>query len=125
MRWLRYGLETRDLRPVSQLHREAPKPWTGAFNPKVTGSIPVRPITDIAQTALRNTDAPGGGSTTTRAPDARPGLRRLSECARRRASPQLTRSGMLDASRSSQVRPRHWAALRFCVSRRRGPPSLA
>jgi hypothetical protein len=39
------------LRPVYQLRQDVPKPWTGAFNPKVAGSIPARPtFSDIAQT---------------------------------------------------------------------------
>ena len=44
MRLARCRSETRDLRPVYELRRDVPKPWTGAFNPKVAGSIPARPI---------------------------------------------------------------------------------
>ena len=44
MRWARHRPETRDLLPIRQLCRDVPKPRTGAFNPKVAGSIPARPI---------------------------------------------------------------------------------
>jgi hypothetical protein len=37
----------RGLRAFSHLHRDAPKLRTGAFNPKVAGSIPARPITKV------------------------------------------------------------------------------
>ena len=53
MRWSRQRPENVDLQAIPQLCRAVKKPLTGAFNPKVAGSIPARPIQERQSVHMR------------------------------------------------------------------------